>query len=330
MHTPSSRRMSPAEPVAPSALRPVASRSSWGYAYVIAAALLWATIGPAARFALRAGVQPLEISFWRATIGGLLFVLHAVVRGRLRIARHDLPAVGGFALLGVTIFYWSYFRAVQLGGAALAAILLYTAPAWVALAAALWLGERLTMRKSLAVALTLAGIALVALGSGSSDVGSASLSATRGTALAWGLLSGLAYAAYYLFGKRYFARYEASTLFAYALPLGAALLLPAVTFAPKTGVDWLVLLFLGVVPTYGAYLLYSIGLARVEATRAATVATLEPVAAAALAYAVWGEALHGLGYVGAALVLAGVLLVATERGVREAVEPPHEGPAPRV
>src|SRR5687768_3067911 len=124
-----------------------------GYAYIIAAALLWATIGPAARFALRAGLDPLEISFWRAAIGGLLFALHAATRGQFRIARRDVPAVGGFALLGVTIFYWSYFRAVELGGAALAAILLYTAPAWVALAAALWLGERLTVRKSVAVVL---------------------------------------------------------------------------------------------------------------------------------------------------------------------------------
>ena len=57
-------------------------------------------------------------------------------------------------------------------------------------------------------------------------------------------------------------------------------------------------------------------------------ATLEPVAAAALAYVVWGEALRGLGYLGAALVLAGVLVVATEREAREAVDPPHEGPAP--
>jgi uncharacterized membrane protein len=132
------------------------------------------------------------------------------------------------------------------------------------------------------------------------------------------LLAGLAYAAYYLFGKRYFARYDASTLFAYALPLGAVLLLPAVRFAPKSAQEWLVLLFLAVVPTYGAYSLYSIGLARVEATRAATVATIEPVAAAALAYIVWGEALHALGYVGAALVIAGVLVVATERQTRVA------------
>jgi drug/metabolite transporter (DMT)-like permease len=52
------------------------------------------------------------------------------------------------------------------------------------------------------------------------------------------------------------------------------------------------------------------------------------VAAAALAFVVWGEALHGLGYVGAALVIAGVLVVATERATQEAVAPPHEGPAP--
>ena len=92
--------------------------------------------------------------------------------------------------------------------------------------------------------------------------------------------------------------------------------------------EWLVLLFVAVVPTYGAYLLYGLGLTRVEATRAATVATVEPVAAAVLAYLVWGEALRGAGYVGAALVLAGVLLVATERGGRDAPALPHEGPAP--
>ena len=295
-----------------------------GYAYIAAAALLWGTIGPAARFALRDGIEPLEISFWRAAIGGLLFALHAASRGRLRVAPRDLPAVGGFALLGVTIFYWSYFRAVESGGAALAAILLYTAPAWVAVAAALWLGERLTARKALAVGLTLVGIALVAAGGGGGGV-----AAAGGSAIVWGLVAGLAYAAYYLFGKRYFGRYAAPTLFAYALPAGAVLLLPAVTFAPKSSTGWLVLLFIGVVPTYGAFLLYSLGLARLEATRAATVATLEPVAAAALAYLVWGEALRGSGYVGAALVLAGVLVVATERGgPPTATEPPHEGPAP--
>jgi len=296
-----------------------------GYFYIIGAALLWATIGPAARFTLQSGVDPLEISFWRAAIAGVLFIAHAASRRRLHVARGDMPAVIAFALMGVTVFYWSYFRAVEQGGAALAAILLYTAPAWVALAAAIWLGERMTWRKGAAITLTLAGIVLVAVGSGGGG-GSATGIATRLDlgAIGWGLLSGLAYAVYYLFGKRYFVRYDASTLFAYALPVGALLLLPAVPFTEKSLTDWIVLGFIAIVPTYAAYLLYALGLARVEATRAATVATFEPVAAALLAFLVWGEVLRGTGYLGAALVLAGVLLVSSER---EPVEPPHEGPA---
>jgi DME family drug/metabolite transporter len=285
------------------------------YLYIVLAALLWGTLGVAARVALDAGVEPLELSFWRALLAGALFALHALGRRRLRVARRDLPAVGAFAVGGVSIFYLSYFLAVRAGGAALAAILLYTAPAWVAVAAALWLGERLTLRKVVALALTLGGVTLVALGSGGGRAAGAGVHVSV-AAVGWGLLAGLAYAGYYLFGKRYFTRYEAPTVLLYALPLGALVLLPAVHFAPKGPQVWAVLAFIAVVPTYLAYLVYGVGLRRVEASRAATVATLEPVVAAALAYAVWGEALRPGGYVGAGLVLGGVVVMATAPGER--------------
>lgn len=289
-----------------------------GYLCIVAAAVLWGTLGPVARFAFRDGIDPLELAFWRAVIGGAAFAAHAIVRRRLRIARRDVPALVAFALVGVTVFYWSYLQAVRTGGAALAAILLYTAPAWVAVAGALWLGERLTTRKLAALVLTLAGVALVAVGGGLAlgDVGAA--------ALGWGLLSGVSYAAYYLFGKRYFERYPAPTVFLYALPLGALALLPVIPWSPKAPADWLVILFIAVVPTYLAYLLYSLGLRRIEATRAATVATLEPVVAAVLALVVWRERLGAAAVIGSGLVLAGVLVMTT---TRESVLPPHEGPA---
>ena len=106
-----------------------------GYAYIIAAALLWATIGPAARFALRAGITPLEISFWRAAIAALLFGAHAAATGgaaAFRRARPDLPAFALFGLVGIGLFYGAYQLAVRSGGAAVASVLLYTAPAIVA------------------------------------------------------------------------------------------------------------------------------------------------------------------------------------------------------
>ena len=289
-----------------------------GYAFIALAALLWGTLGPVARLALRDGVDPLELSFWRALLGGALFGVHALARRRLRVSTRDLPAILAFALLGVAIFYLAYFRAVSAGGAALAAILLYTAPAWVALASALWLHERMTARKLAALALTLCGVALVALGSDDARTGGVRVGPA---ALGWGLLAGVAYAAYYLFGKRYFARYEAPTVLLHALPLGALALLPAVRFAPKSAATWAVIAFIAVVPTYLAYFVFGLGLRRVEATRAATVATLEPLVAAALAYAVWGEALRPAGYLGAMLVLAGVLVVAGERVARSGAAP---------
>ncbi|MDB4885960.1 MAG: hypothetical protein JWN79_1398 [Gemmatimonadetes bacterium] len=274
-----------------------------GYLLIILAATLWGSLGVASRGILAAGVSPLELSMWRAGIAGALFAMQAWRGGHVRVERRDRGAVAAFAVAGVSLFYLAYLLAVRDGGAALAAILLYTAPAWVALASALWLHEPLTRRTMLALALTLTGVALVALG------GSAGAGLRAGpSGILWGLASGLAYASYYLFGRRYFTRYEPATLFMYALPLGALLLLPAVHFAPKSASTWGWILFVAVVPTWVALQVYGAGLRRLEATRAVTVATLEPVVAAALAYAVWGEALAPLAWAGAALVLTGVLV----------------------
>jgi DME family drug/metabolite transporter len=286
----------------------VSTPARTGYLLIALAALLWGTLGIASRLILQSGVEPLELSFWRATIGGSLFALQALRIGKVRVDRRDYPALAGFAVIGVSLFYLSYLLAVRAGGAALAAILLYTAPAWVAVASALWLHEPMTRRKLVALTLTLLGVALVAAGTGGGATG-----IHLGTsALFWGLVSGLAYASYYLFGKRYFTRYHTATLFMYALPLGALLLLPGVHFAPKSAATWGWIGFVGVVPTFLALQVYSAGLRRVSATNAVTVATLEPVVAAVLAYLVWGEALGLLGYLGAALVLAGVLVMARE------------------
>jgi DME family drug/metabolite transporter len=278
-----------------------------GYFYVFCAGVLWGLLGPVSRVALDAGLAPLEIAFWRAALAAALFAAHAGLRRRVRVARRDLPAVVGFGLVGVAFLYGAYFMAVREGGAALAAVLLYTAPVWVAVLARLFLHERMGARKLGALGLAVAGVAGIALGSGGGGV------RVTPAALAWGLASGGAYALYYLFGKRYFARYDAATLFMYALPVGALAMLPLVDFAPKTPQAWAALAFLAAVPTYGSYLLYGAGLRRIEATRAATVATVEPMVAAVAAYFAWGERWSPSGYLFAALVLAGVLLMVSER-----------------
>lgn len=277
-----------------------------GYVYIVLAAACWAMLGPVARLAFVEGLSPLEVAFWRAALGGACFVVHVLVRRPRGVAKTDLPAVLGFGLVGVTVFYASYLWAVEAGGAALASVLLYTAPAWVAVMSVMWLGERMTRRKAVAVALTVSGVAGIAVGS-AADVH------FTVAAIGWGLVAGWSYALYYPFGKKYFARYAPVVVFGYALPVGALGLLPFVEFAPKSPVAWGALVWLGVVSTYVAYSLYARGLKRLEATRASVVATLEPVMAAAVAYAWWDEQFGVWGYVGAVFVLAGVLLAVKAR-----------------
>lgn len=284
-----------------------------GALLVASAAVLWALTGLFSRALLDAGTAPLEIAFWRALLAGAAFMLHAAAVGRLALRSWaDLGRLTLFALLAVTLFYASLVLAIESGGISLAFVLLYTAPAFVTLLAWPLLGERITALKLLLVVVALAGVALVAFAGGD---GGGGVRVTP-TSIGWGLAAGLTYASYYLFGKWVLARYAPVTIFAVVLPIGALGLLPFVDFGPKDAVAWLLLLGLALTSTYLAYLAYYSGLRSLEASRAVLVATIEPVVAAALAAALYGERLGLLGVGGAALILVAAAAASLGRSRR--------------
>ncbi len=286
------------------AVRPPGAPGARGYLLVFTAAVLWGLIGLFSRTILDAGVGPLEIAFWRAVLAGGAFAVHAALAGGARVrSAGDFGALAAFALVGVTLFYAALNLAIDTGGVSLAFVLLYTAPAFVAVLAWPLLGERLTRRKTALVALAVAGVALVA------QAGGGGVRVTP-TSLGWGLAAGASYAAYYLFGKWVLHRYAPVTIFAVVLPLGALGLLPFVEFEPKTPVVWAWLVALGLVSTYLAYLIYYTGLRATEASRAVLVATVEPVVAAAIAAIAFGERLGWIGWGGAGLILTAAALAA--------------------
>ncbi|MFP4389130.1 MAG: DMT family transporter, partial [Desulfococcaceae bacterium] len=275
-----------------------------GYLFILIAASLWGVIGPLSRLAFQEGLAPLEVAFWRAALTWGVFAAHALLTRRVKMAPRDLPMAALFGLTGVTCFYGFYQLAVQGGGAALAAVLLYTAPAWVAIMSRLIFKERLTAVKLAALALTLLGVAGVSAG------GDAGATVHTGpAAIGAGLAAGFCYALYYIFGKHFSGRYTSPNLFLYLLPIGALGLLPWVEFSRKTPTAWLALFLLALFSTYGAYYCYYLGILHLEATRAAIAATLEPVVAAVVAFFWWGEFFSPLGYVGGVLILCGVLLM---------------------
>lgn len=285
-----------------------------GPLFILAAAVLWGSIGVAGRFAFRAGVVPLEAAFYRAGLSfvTLLLILGTTNRRALKVRPTDLVLFAEFGLVSIALFFVLYLTAISKTSVATAAILLYTAPAFVIALSALVFGEPLTRAKAAALTLALAGCVLVVRG-----YDPAGLRLNLPGVLA-GLGSGLTYAMYSIFGKTALRRYSPLTTLTYALGfgtvfLGIAALSTGVLTASHPASGWAAVGYLALVTTLLAQWLYLAGLHQIEAGRASLVATLEPVVAAGLGYVVLSERLEVLQIAGGVLVLSAVI---TARGMR--------------
>jgi len=278
-----------------------------GYSYIILAASMWAFIGPLGKMAFQEGISPLEVAFWRAILAWGCFGFQAVLQRKVTVEIRDLPKIALFGFFSVTLFYGSYQVSVEKGGAALASVLLYTAPAWVVILSKIFLKEALTGVKIVALFLTLTGVTMISMNQGA---GSFSIQkGAGGAAIGFGLLSGFCYSLYYIFGKQFSEKYSASVLFFYILPIGALCLIPWFSFAQKSPAAWTAMGLMALLCTYGAYHVYYAGLRYIEAGRASIIATTEPVLAAVVAFFWWGERFSMAGYAGSVLIITAVVLM---------------------
>ena len=287
------------------------SASAKGYALILLAATLWGTMGIFYKVLIeRFQLTPLAVASMRSLWGGLILcaVLVIVKRRLLRIHIRDLPLLVAYGVIGIAGFFVAYAYAVALNGVAVAAVLLYTAPAWVGIMAWRWLGETMHARLVLALGLTLAGSVLV------SGVYSLDSLQVNGLGILAGLAAGLGYALWSVFNKVAVQRYSAWTVQVYALLIGAAALLLVVPVSQRaspaeivTAWPWLLAMALG--PTLGGALSYTLGVRWIPVSVASIVATLEPVIAMVLAYFLFGEVLAIPQLVGSALIIGAVLLL---------------------
>jgi drug/metabolite transporter, DME family len=297
------------------------------------AASLWGTLGFFAKVLYAEGVSFEALVAVRASIGWaamLLFVLLTKGAGSLRVTRGDFLFLVPLGLVGIGAFYLLYFFTVRESTVGTAAILLYSSPAFVALLAWLFLRETLGTLRLLALALTLGGIFLVV---GAYDPAALEVSPL---VLATGLLSGLTYGLYSIFGKPLAGYLDPAIILSYALGVGAVLLVLAAlpTLHTLVGLSfgsYALLFMLAVVHTSLAFGLYTVGLRRLDAGQAAIVATVEPVVAGALGVVLLGEALTAPKLAGAFLVLAGAALAQVRFGKTSRGEaiPPGSPSRPR-
>jgi DME family drug/metabolite transporter len=299
-------------PSSPEALR--------GLALIGLAAVSWGTTGAVTTILVaRAGATPLVIGAVRMVIAAALLVGAARVLVHARgtsAADRARCVVAGVCNAG---FQAAYFTSVTLTGIAVAALIaICSAPILIAALAVLLLGERPSTRLVVSLVLGVGGTTLLVIGPRAE--GSAPPHFAAGVALA--LVAGLAYALYVVVAKAAVARMAplpvaAWTFAAAALVMAPALLQDGALRQIQLGWPWL--LYLGAVTTAGAYAVYTIGLRHVSAAAAGVAALLEPLTATLLGVAVFGERLGLGGWLGAALLLGALALVAVPERATTAV-----------
>jgi DME family drug/metabolite transporter len=283
---------------------------------VISAGIIWGTIGVATQTIYNTDTTTsLFINLGRMLIAAPVLLLacrRIVGRAMFDIPRRDflIMALSG-ALLAIS--QASYFAGIRATGVTISTLLtICIAPLVVTFLSVLLKFETLSRRVVIALVLALVGSVLL--------IG---LHAPEGThddlflGAIFSILSAITYAGVILCGRFLAADYHPLQVMAVNFAAGTLLLviinLASGIVVAHSAQSWLLIVYLGLVPTALAYLLFQTGLRSVSATAASIISLLEPSVAALLAWLLFGETLAATGIAGAVLLIVSILLLSNKR-----------------
>ena len=275
-------------------------RSRTGYLELIVCGLVWGSIGV---FVKQLDVSAAVLVFFRLSLGAASVVAIWAARGKLHELRlrekRGLVIAAGVLL---AIHWVAFFEAYKRLSVATTILIIYVGPVLIAAAAPAVLGERLERRTLYALALSVGGIALIAVPS-----------STTGDSFGY-LAAGVAavlFAAVVLTLKKAASENTVPAVVVWQLGIAALVVSPALVGASGHEISRAVpgLLALGVVHTGFAGILYVSALTVVPAQQVSILVYLEPVTAVLWAWGVLGESPSLATLAGGLFIIAAGLVI---------------------
>ena len=266
------------------------TRNHIGDILIIVAGLFWGSMGIFVRHLNALGFTSIQVACLRLTTAGILFALVLLVKDRrgFKIKLKDIPLFLALGLVSILFFTCCYFTAIRLMTMSTAAILLYTSPIWVMILAIIFLKEKVTLRKILALV--------------------------------------LAYGLYSIFGTFALKKYSPYTVTCYTFliaGLGSIFvadpmdLVSKISAAENKPALFGFVLLTAVVTAVIPFLLYTLGLNMTTAGKAAVLATVEPAAATLFGVFVMGETIGPVAACGIILVFAAIAVLSIHKKDRK-------------
>lgn len=266
--------------------------------YVLVSAAAFATLAIFGRLAADDGLRSNTLLQWR-------FGVAAAVLATFGAFRSTLPRHTRVLLLGSGLVYTTqtsfYFAALHRISAGTTALLLYLAPAFVILYAAV-LGTRPNRLQIVGVGVALAGLGVILGAPSGADASSAGL--------AFGAAAGATLAGYMLLGEMAFEGVPPLSIAAHSM-VGAVVGFTLLDLATQRRLDlpsgagqWIIVAAVVIVPTLIAIPLLFAGIQAIGAAPTAVISTAEPAFTLVFAAALLDEPMRAVQLVGGGLILA--------------------------
>ena len=279
---------------------------------VLSAGVLWGCIGFFVRRYEALGLGSMQTAALRIALSAILFTLFILIcKPRLfKIRLRDLWCFLGTGVVSVGVFTFCYFKSIELSSLSVAAVLLYTAPAFVMLFSLILFKEKMTVMKGVSLVLAVLGCAMT------TGVIGGDINVTL-AGLLYGLGSGVCYALYSIFSRFALKRgYQPFTITLYTFLFAAVFSIAMCDVRPVVGVITADIASFGFAVLFALiscvlpYVFYTLGLKRISSSTASIIATVEPVVATIVGAWYFGEAIGvPFGYIGVALVFLSVVLI---------------------
>lgn len=278
--------------------------------FILTAGILWGIISIFVNVLSELGFTSMQIVAVRVFFSAAILLIYLLIcdKKALKIRFKDIPFFLGTGVFSIIFFNFCYFQAIRLmGGSAIPALLLYTAPIFVMIISCILFKEKITKQKILALLLTLIGLTLVT----GALTGGGELSLVS---VLFGIGAGFGYALYSIFGKFLVGKYSAVTITAYTFIVASLFAVPfsgvaeniELLFSLK-GISAALILafFCTVLP----FLLYTKGLEGAEAGKASVLAAIEPFMAAVIGVIFWDEVMTAAKICGMIFILAAIVIL---------------------
>lgn len=261
------------------------------YVFIAMAGILWSTLGLFGNMLMERGLSSEQVAFTRLFIGFIVLSLYSLIRRPevLKINLKCLLYCGAIGIICQGLFNKCYFKAVEVTGVSIAAVLLYTSPLFLAVFSKIVYKEKMTRAKIISLILCCIG-AIMAVTGGVLD-----LKGINTYGIIMGIMAAITYALMPIISKNALKEFFSETILIYGFLFGAIFMIPSAKPVEMIGfvTDMNVLpymILLGVFPAAMAYIFYAEGIARgCELSIVGVVASVELIAASIIGWTVVGE-----------------------------------------